>query len=510
MSLEADIDEFVLTEQRDNGGVTLVIDLARKSSSAVQRWVREQCAFWPAGTVATEFVSRSELIERKKQSLDPEKGLRQQTESLVSASDTQKKLIEYMALAQSLQASDIHIRVNRVSKITTLEIRLHGDLEIIDELTSEEGDTLVSTGFVSMCDVRVPSLYNDNAHCAGRIAQNFARAGGLFGARYQHMPTVNGLYVVLRTIPDDSRQQPDLPTLGWLPEQIIIARRLLRRPEGLIILTGPTGSGKSTTLRVFSSMWLELTRYRRRLLTVENPPEGLINFGVQTPVIGNDWDSSNAAVLRSDPDAILYGEMQDLASLMSAIYSGHTGHLVFDTLHAQSAVGGLTRMEIMGADRRLIADASLVIGLVSQRLVQTLCPHCSIPWSEMVGILPEEQRDYLEKYCTEEGVCSPVNLRFHNPDGCEHCQQKLSTGRTISAGLTGRTSIVEIVDTDARFMDRWLSHGTGAARQYWISKGGITRRMHLLRLLNQGLVDPLTGDAVCPLDEDERLSLEVE
>lgn len=164
----------------------------------------------------------------------------------------------------------------------------------------------------------------------------------------------------------------------------------------------------------------------------------------------------------------------------------------------------------MGADRRLIADAQMVIGLLSQRLLPVLCPHCSLPWSEKASALSAETREYLEKYCTELGICSPAHLRFHNPAGCDHCRQTIAlTGRIISRGITGRTAIAEVIRPDARFMALWLEHGTAAARQHWINSGGISRRIHLLHRLNAGLIDPLFGDEIVPLDEDELLAREV-
>lgn len=107
-------------------------------------------------------------------------------------------------------------------------------------------------------------------------------------------------------------------------------------------------------------------------------------------------------------------------------------------------------------------------------------------------------------------MCEPKNLFFRNYEGCEHCRKTVPlTGRIISRGVTGRTAIAEVVRTDARLMQLWLSHGPSVARKYWINQGGITRRMHLLRYLAEGLVDPLEGDLICPLDEDDIMDCEV-
>jgi type II secretory ATPase GspE/PulE/Tfp pilus assembly ATPase PilB-like protein len=519
MQPDKEIMDFVLIEKVPDGkgSLRLVIDNNRRTDPRVQRWVMDQVKTWPGAL--KEFVSLSELnARREQQSLHSENALTANDRDK-DISANQQKVVRYMALASQLGSSDIHFTISNDRRITVIEMRIHGDLEVVDELTHEEGWSLVSTIYRSMCDLRDTDFIASRDQ-KGRVEASFARRAGLFGARYQHMTTPDGLYVVLRTIPDDSHQVPTMTQLGFLPEQQALLAQIMRIPEGMVTLSGPTGSGKSTTLRTLSRHWLDRTRGKKRLLTIEFPVEGRIAGAIQTSVtpenntkeaIVQAWENSNASALRSDPDSITIGEMQERNSVMAAVHAVESGHLVFDTLHAPSAAGIITRMGLMGVNVRIIADAQIMIGLISQRLVQILCPYCRIPWATMSSQLPSAVRARLEKYCNEPGVCRPEQLWFHNPDGCAHCRRTLElTGRVVSRGVTGRTVLAEVIRPDARFMALYLAHGTAIARQHWLKNlGGISRRRHLLYRLAEGLVDPLDGDLVCPLDEDELLSCEV-
>ncbi len=162
----------------------------------------------------------------------------------------------------------------------------------------------------------------------------------------------------------------------------------------------------------------------------------------------------------------------------------------------------------------LILDAQLMVGLISQRLVKTLCPHCKVPWVQKITSLSDEQRTYLEKYCHEPGLCRPEDLYFRHPEGCEHCRKSVVlNGRmvaTVGHGVTGRAVVAEVIRPDARLFHLLKTEGKEVARRYWMESGGITRRTHLLHKLGTGLVDPLEADETIPLDEDDVLQVPVD
>lgn len=508
-------DAVLLYHNPDSSANELLVDSERRMDAAIQQRVMQLLEENPAASM--RMVSRSELLRCRdlasRQAEQGEQGLRLQ-DIKKDVSRRQGDVLNYFMVAKDIGASDIHCTTH--PGLTRIEMRVHGELETISELAEEDGNAQAATIILSMCDVTDPQFYPGQKQ-DGRVAAKFLRKVGLFGARYSHTPTADGLHYVMRVIPDDGDVVPTLENLGYLPEQIRLIQRILRIPEGMVILSGPTGSGKSTTLRACSDLYLKRTRYKKRLLTVEDPPEGRIVGAIQTPILCDKadeaevrraWERALSSALRLDPDAILPGELRDLISILAGIFAAQTGHLVFTTLHANSAFSIPERMITMGANAGLVADAQLLIGLISQRLVQVLCPACRIPWSVKKEQLTTEEREYLEKYCTVEGVCRPENLHFRNEDGCPSCRKAVTiNGRqvaTVGKGVGGRSVVAEVVRPDTTLFRLLIQEGKEAAKAYWLSElGGITRRTHLLHKLNDGLVDPLDADLVVPLDEDE-------
>ncbi|EAS7014399.1 pilus assembly protein [Salmonella enterica] len=508
-------DAVLLYHNPDTSASELLVDSERRTDAVVQQRVMQLTEENPGASM--RMVSRSELLRcrdlARRQAEKGEQGLRLQ-DIKKEVSRRQGDVLNYFMVAKEIGASDIHCTT--LPGLTRIEMRVHGELETISELPEEDGKAQAATIILSMCDVTEPQFYAGRKQ-DGRVAAKFLRRVGLFGARYSHTPTADGLHYVMRVIPDDGDVVPTLETLGYLPEQIRLIKRILRIPEGMVILSGPTGSGKSTTLRACSDLYLKRTRYKKRLLTVEDPPEGRIVGAIQTPILCDKadeaevrraWERALSSALRLDPDVILPGELRDLISILAGIFAAQTGHLVLSTLHANSAFSVPERMITMGANAGLVADAQLLTGLISQRLVQVLCPDCRVPWSVKKDQLTPEEREYLEKYCSVEGVCRPEHLHFRNEEGCPSCRRAVTiNGRqvaTVGKGVKGRSVVAEVVRPDAMLFRLLIQEGKDAAKAYWLSElGGITRRAHLLHKLNAGLVDPLDADLIVPLDEDE-------
>ncbi len=493
---EEEIARYVCAAVTEAECVEIWVSNNHRAQFSVQNYVTSLQRKHPGKTIV-KFVSLDELSELRETN-----GLDTRQDSQHDNVQSQTRVLRYFKQAVELGASDLHFTIGRDnSDFTWIEVRVHGELKQIDCIDRKEGMRLAAAICQGMCDITEKQFY-PNRQQDGRIKEEFVKPLGIFGARYSHTPAVGGLYAVMRIIPDEGSHVPTLDALGFLPEQIALIRRILRRPEGIVVLSGPTGSGKSTTLRAFSHHYLTMAGQGKnrmpckRLLTVEDPPEGRIPGAIQTPIIADKkdaravtlaWLRAISSALRLDPDAILNGEIRDLDSAMAAINAAMTGHLMMTTLHANDAVSILERLEIMGIPGRLIADAQLMAGLISQRLVQRLCPQCKVPWSKEVDRLEEFDRALIEKYC------QPENVWLRNRQGCSQCWQ----------GVVARTVIAEVIAPDAAFFATYLSQGKAAAKTWWKNNlGGVTRNQHLLHYVNAGEVDPLAAHALCPVDED--------
>jgi general secretion pathway protein E len=241
--------------------------------------------------------------------------------------------------------------------------------------------------------------------------------------RISTIPTAFGESVVMRIL-DRSRVELDLAKLGFSPTVISALDALLHEPNGIVLVTGPTGSGKTTTLY---TLLKALNSDDRKLFTVEDPIEyqlTRVNQVQVQPAIGLDFPHALRSILRQDPDIIMIGEIRDLETARIAIQASLTGHLVFSTLHTNSAAATMTRLLDMGVESYLLA--STVKAVLAQRLVRRLCPSCSVPH----GSAEFWKVELASKTRDRE----TANIR--QPTGCAECHH---------SGFSGRTTIAELL-----------------------------------------------------------------
>jgi type II secretory ATPase GspE/PulE/Tfp pilus assembly ATPase PilB-like protein len=259
----------------------------------------------------------------------------------------------------------------------------------------------------------------------GRIALEIA--GQPIDVRVATIPCVYGENVSLRLL---GQQRFDFSTLGLDPANEKRIRNLISAPNGIILVTGPTGCGKSTSLYTFLS---SLNVKERRIVTIEDPVEnkldGVIQIAVK-PEIDLTFATALRSILRGDPNVVMVGEMRDLETTEIAIRAALTGHLVFSTLHTNDAVGGITRLLDMGVEPFLVGSS--VRAFIAQRLVRRLCPHCSQPGK------------YSPERLAEIGFPIEWTDNIRRPVGCDKCR---------NSGYSGRTALFEICLMSTRLQE---------------------------------------------------------
>jgi len=242
-----------------------------------------------------------------------------------------------------------------------------------------------------------------------------------YDIRVSLVPTIHGQNLVLRILAGNIALLR-LEALGFTDAAIKTLRELFQKPNGIILITGPTGSGKTTTL--YAGLRL-INTLERNVITVEDPVEYKLNFIRQSQVqerIGYDFSSAAKTFLRQDPDVVLLGEIRDIDSANIAIRASITGHLVLSTLHTNDAVTAIPRLVDLGADRFLISSSLLAV--VAQRLVRTVCPFCKESYKPS-----EEELQFLEGYDYH-------GKEFFRGKGCLRCNY---------TGFLGRTAVAEIL-----------------------------------------------------------------
>ncbi|SKB00704.1 general secretion pathway protein E [Prosthecobacter debontii] len=311
------------------------------------------------------------------------------------------------------RATDIHVEPQQDR--LRIRYRIDGRLEelpVPENIKSLQASVIARLKIMARLDIAEKRLPQD-----GRI--NLEMDGMPIDVRVATIPSVEGESISLRLL---SQQAMTISRLGLTDTVKPVVDELLKLPNGIILITGPTGSGKSTTLYAFLS---EMNQTHRRIVTIEDPVEykmpGMVQIAVK-PEIGLTFASGLRSILRGDPNVVMVGEMRDLETTEIAIRAALTGHLVFSTLHTNDAIGGITRLVDMGVEPFLVSSA--VRAFLAQRLVRKLCPLCKAP--------AEVESDYLKS------IGFPLNVsgQIMRAVGCEACR---------GSGYQGRLSIYEVV-----------------------------------------------------------------
>ncbi len=286
----------------------------------------------------------------------------------------------------------------------------------------------------------------------GRITQVVDRME--YDIRVSVLPTVYGEKIVMRLTSKNALTK-EKSQLGLQPEELVQFDHILSNPHGILLVTGPTGSGKSTTLYTALS---ELNTEDVNIITVEDPVEANIDGINQVqvnPKANLTFASALRSILRQDPDIIMIGEIRDSETATIAVQASITGHMVVSTLHTNSAAGTITRLEDMGIPPYLLADS--IVGIIAQRLVRRLCPFCRKPRSATA-----EEKEIL-------GAPAGQELTVYEPCGCPKCD---------NTGYHGRTGVYEILEMTPKL--KHIISKEGGAEE--IKEQALAEGMHTLRM----------------------------
>jgi len=312
------------------------------------------------------------------------------------------------------RASDIHIEP--MESELRVRYRIDGVLQLAESPPQRLASAVISRiKIMAKLNIAERRLAQD-----GRI--RLAVRGKDIDFRVSTTPTIHGESVVLRIL-DRSQLQLDFSVLGLDEDLTARIRQTLAQPHGIVLVTGPTGSGKTTTL--YTAL-LELNTTEKKILTIEDPVEyqlpGINQVQVK-PQIGLSFANALRSFLRQDPDIMMIGEIRDLETAQIAVQAALTGHLILSTLHTNDAASAITRLLDMGVEDYLLT--STLNGAAAQRLVRTLCMHCREPYAALPELLDRFQFDVIDK--------SPT---LYRAKGCEHCSH---------TGYFGRSSIIEVL-----------------------------------------------------------------
>ncbi|MCX7739229.1 MAG: GspE/PulE family protein [Hydrogenothermaceae bacterium] len=318
--------------------------------------------------------------------------------------------------ANTLNSSDIHFEPYEDGAV--VRFRMDGILHEYLKIPTQTYQSVVS---------RIKVISNLNI-AEKRVPQD-GRIGIKIGSkdvdvRVSVIPTVFGERVVLRLL-DKSGFNLTLEDLGFSDSALTVFQRVLKKPYGIVLVTGPTGAGKSTTL--YASLHY-IKDPRKNIITIEEPVEyqirGISQIQVN-PKVGLTFATGLRSILRQDPDIIMVGEIRDSETADIAIHAALTGHLVLSTLHTNDSVSSIPRLIDMGMEPFLVANS--LEGVLAQRLVRKICPNCKVPYKpsefELVELKLDPSKDYT----------------FYRGEGCSHC---------LGSGYKGRIGIFEVFEAD--------------------------------------------------------------
>jgi type II secretory ATPase GspE/PulE/Tfp pilus assembly ATPase PilB-like protein len=478
----------------------VIYTIREKSFDAVfMSWYQRCRKLDPNVRVAIEDPAElSRLIRESRAAQQAQGDIKLSVDDSINIEKTRDLLIK----AATLGASDIHVLLR--DGFTDIHVRIKGYLKVLDRLPAQDGRLLERTlfqGFASTKDASFNPGEFQNAQINGddvhpsltgiRLVRGPAypsdKGGGFVVGRLQYKSLTAKSNVHFTKLPEpDSPDKNDLrlDSLGYSVAQLQQLRDMAEFNSGIIIVTGPTGSGKTTLIYELLKHHAATFPYLRQI-TIEDPIEYPMPWAVQMAITNASNEDATAdafaerlrTALRMDPDVMLLGEIRGAGSALSALNAAMTGHLVLGTLHTTDPYMTIDRLELMDPvrlNRKITCDHRLVLGMVAQRLLPRLCPQCKVPFN------PDGAR---KNFVSNLACWGAVESTYERGPGCEHCG---------GDGYIGRFAVGEVVRTDPDFMREAIVEGTDAARKSMRYRKDFTGSVlyNAMRAVFDGIVSP--------------------
>ena len=393
-------------------------------------------------------------------------------------------VISLLSAAVNSGASDVHI----VRRKRTARVSMRIDGQVIPRTEWSEDVADQTCRFIYEVMATDQSVTWNSRECQDAVVDTPMPDGNRVRVRIGTIPaSPEGYDMVLRILPGDGEAMR-LEKLGYEPSQLHSIHMMAKRPSGLVVMAGGVGSGKSTSIVAMLQAEYDMHLRRLRIITVEDPPERMIPGATQVPVVrrhgmtsSDDFSFAIRGALRCDPDTLMVGEIRDLQSAVLTIKFAQSGHRVYTTVHATTALGIVGRLTGLGVEPALLCTPDVLKGLIFQTLVPILCRSCCLPLQDW---LSQPDPDGRRKEITERiqialaargHILSRVSFRGA---GCNACG---------NSGIAGRTLMAEIAVPDDRMLSHLRNGDYIAAHQHWIENlDGQPASEHGIRLIAAG------------------------